>query len=91
MKKILAQLYDGEIRLPEGPYPADPNYLQLRKQFDQKNDLLVSMLNDQDRKLLEEIIDIRIQMDGFIDVDKFCSGFKLGARIMLEILEDALG
>jgi len=89
MGKMLRQLYYGEIRPLEISYPTDPDYLELRKQFDEKNDLLISMLDDQSRKLLEEIIDLRIQMDGSIDVDKFSNGFILGARIMLEILGDA--
>ena len=88
MAKILGQLYNNEIQILESSYPTDPGYLELRNQFDGKNDLLASMLNDQGRKLLEEIIDLRIQMDGSMDVDKFTNGFKLGARIMLEVLED---
>ena len=90
MQKILKQLYDGEIRPLEGSYPTDPGYHELRDQFDEKNNLLAGMLNDQGRKLFEEMIDLRVQMDGSLDVDKFSGGFKLGARIMLEILEDAL-
>ena len=90
MEKVLRQLYDGEIRPVEGSYPTDPGYLELRNQLGEKNDLLAGMLNDQDRKLLEEIIDLRVRMDGSLNVDKFSDGFKLGARIMLEILEDTL-
>ena len=89
MEKILRQLYNNEIPMLESPYPTDPCYLELRKQLDEKNDLLTGMLNNQGRKLLEEIIDLRVQMDGSTNVDKFSNGFKLGARIMLEILEDA--
>jgi len=89
MEKILRQLYNNEIRILEFPYPTDPVYLELRKQFDEKNDLLTGMLNDQGRKLLDEIVGLCMEMDGSTDVDKFSAGFKLGARIMLEILEDA--
>jgi len=89
METILRQLYDGEIRPLEGPYPTDPDYLELREQFDGKNDLLMNMLNDHGRKLLEEMIHLRILMDRFMDADKFSNGFKLGSKIMLEILEDA--
>ena len=89
MGTILKRLFDGEIRPLEGSYPTDPDYLELRGQFDGKNDLLLNMLNDHGRKLLEEIIDLRILMDGFMNGDNFSNGFKLGARIMLEILEDA--
>jgi len=90
MGKVLRQLYDGEIRPLEGSNPTDPDYLELRNQFGEKNDLLAGMLNDQGRKLLEEMIDLRIEMDSSTDVDTFSNGFKLGARIMLEILEDTL-
>ena len=88
MEKILRQLYNSEIQLLEFPYPTDPVYLELRKQFDEKSDLLTSMLNDEGRNLLEELIVLHIQMDGCLDVDKFGNAFKLGARIMLEIFED---
>ena len=49
----------------------------------------MAMLNDQGRKLLEEIVTIRIQMDSSTDADTFSDGFKLGAKIMLEILEES--
>jgi len=90
MEKILRQLFNNEFQILESSYPTDPGYLELRNQFGEKNDLLAGMLNDQGRELLEEIIDLRVQMDGSLNVDKFSDGFKLGARIMLEILEDAL-
>ncbi|MCL2544310.1 MAG: hypothetical protein FWE77_00165 [Clostridia bacterium] len=88
MEKILRQLYNSEIPMLESSYPTDPGYLELRDQFDEKNDLLTGMLNDQGRMLLEEIISLCMQMDSSLDADKFSDGFKLGARIILEILED---
>ena len=88
MEKILTQLYNNEIQLLESSYPTDPVYLELRNQLNEKNDLLAGMLNGQGRELLEEIIHLRIQMDSCLDADKFGNGFKLGARIMLEIFEE---
>ena len=90
MESVLRQLYNNELEILESSYPTDPVYLELRDQLDEKNDMLTGMLNDQGRKLLEEMIDLRMQMDGSLHVDKFSDGFKLGARIMLEILEEAL-
>jgi len=88
MGKILGQLYNNEIQILDSSYPTDTGYLELRDQFGEKNDLLAGMLNDQGRELLEEIIDLRMRMDGSMGVDKFINWFRLGARIMLEILED---
>ena len=90
MESVLRQLYNNELEILESSYPTDPVYLALRNQLGEKNDLLAGMLNDQGRKLLEEMIDLRMQMDGSLHADKFSDGFKLGARIMLEILEDTL-
>jgi len=90
MEKVLRQLYNNELQILESSYPTDPGYLELRDHFDKKSDLLAGMLNDQGRKLLEEIISLCMEMDGSLHVDKFSDGFKLGARIMLEILEEAL-
>ena len=89
MEKILRQLCNNEIPMLELPFPTDPAYLELWEQFGEKNDLLAGMLNDQGRKLLEEIIDLRVEMDSSTDVDTFSNGFKIGARIMMEILGDA--
>jgi len=90
MEKILRQLYNNELQILEPSYPTDPVYLELRNQLDEKNNLLAGTLNAKGRKLLQEMIDLRVQMDGSLDADKFSDGFKLGARIMLEILEDGL-
>ena len=90
MEKVLRQLYNNELQILESSYPTDPGYLELRNQLGEKNDLLAGMLNDEVRELLEEIISLCMEMDGSLDADKFSDGFKLGARIMLEILEEAL-
>ncbi|MCL1796104.1 MAG: hypothetical protein FWG37_04340, partial [Clostridia bacterium] len=77
MEKILNQLYCGEIRPLEESYPTGSNYQELRQQFNAKNDLLADMLNDHGRELLTEIVDLRTQMDRFMDVAEFSKGFRL--------------
>ena len=88
MEKILKLLYHGGIRPLERSCPTDPDYLELQSQYDGRHDVLVDMLNEQGQELLEELIDIRIQLDRYADEDAFIYGFKLGAKIMLEGLED---
>ena len=88
MSKLLRQLYDSEIRPAEESCPIDQEYLELQLQFDERNDLLLDMLNDRGQKLLEEIVELCIKIEKIKNVDEFVSGFKTGAKIILEILED---
>lgn len=88
MQKILRQLYESDIHPVEESNPIDQHQLELRSQFEERNDLLIDMLNDHGQKLLEEIIDLCIQIQRVKHVDEFVNGFKVGARIILEILED---
>ena len=61
---------------------------KLLEEFEEMNDPLLNMLSEQGLKLLKEMIDLRVQMNHFKNVDEFVSGFKPGAKSMLEILED---
>lgn len=88
MGKMLRQLYDGDIRPMEGTCPIDQECKKLLEQYEKRNDLLSGMLSEQGKVLLEEMIDFRVQMNHFKNVDEFVCGFKLGAKFILEILED---
>ena len=89
MGKMLRQLYDADIHPMEGSCPIDQDYRNLLEDYEKRNDLLLGMLNEQGQKLLGEMIDIRVQMNHLKNVDEFVCGFKLGAKFILEIMEDA--
>lgn len=88
MGKMLRQLYDGDIRPMEGSCPIDQDYRKLLEEFEKRNVLLLGMLGEEGKKVLEEMVDLRVQMNHFKNVDEFVCGIKLGARLLLEIMED---
>ena len=93
MGQILRQLYYGEVLPLEGLSSLNPDYLakriQLDEQFAAMKDALVDMLDERGQKLLDDLLDLRTRVDSFMGVEDFAKGFRLGALIMKEILNDA--
>lgn len=85
---IIKQIYKGTLFPPESKYPSDPEYLRMRNELQSKLEYLNAMLDESGRQLLEDVLTLRTDMDSLGDVDTFISGFKIGAEIILEILQD---
>ncbi len=47
---------------------------------------LTGILNDEQRKLFEEYVDDQREVSVIVDCESFINGFKLGAKIMLDVL-----
>ena len=84
--RIIKQIY--EQTLPELGYPTDPEYLSIRRELSDKLILLNALLDDNGQELLDDVLDLRLSLSGFSDVDTFVLGFKIGAQTMLEVLQD---
>lgn len=86
---IIRQIYEGELFPAESQYPDDPEYLRMRRELESKLSRLNAMLDENGRQLLEDILSLRMSMDGMGNADMFEAGFIVGARIMMEILSDS--
>lgn len=88
MDKILQALYGGEIYPAEQYRPMLEQYIALRKKQYQHYDDFIKRLGS---PLDKEFIQI---MDGQLDAvplelsEMFIDGFRLGARMMIEVFED---
>ena len=88
MDKILQALYGGEIYPAEQFRPMLEQYIALRKKQYQNYEDFIKRLGS---PLDEEFIRI---MDGQLDAvplelsEMFIDGFRLGARMMIEVFED---
>ncbi len=49
---------------------------------------LTGILNDEQRKLFEEYVDDQREVSVIVDCESFINGFKLGAKIMLDVLTE---
>lgn len=80
MNKTIKMLYEGEIRPYAGAYPSDHEYLAMKDSYNE----LQRHISD----MLDELLNLRNNMDSFTDVNDFTDGFRLGARLMLEAIYD---
>jgi len=80
---IIRQIYEGELFPAESRYPDGPEYLRMRRELEFKLSLLNAMLDESGRQLLEDVINLRTDMDCYGNADMFETGLIVGARIIL--------
>ena len=83
---IIRQIYEGELHPAESRYPDDPEYLRMWRELESKLNHLTAMLDENGKQLLEDVLNLRMGMDGMGNADMFEAGFRLGAEIMVEVL-----
>ena len=86
-KTIIRQLFFGELHPWERFVPNDSD---LRKASNRVGKLVEEWkehLSTEDTERLEEIVDTLYQYSSILEADAFESGFRLGAKMMLDILQ----
>jgi len=88
MDKILQALYDGEIYPAEQYRPMIEEYTVLRKkQYQKYEDFIKKIGSPLDEEFIK-IMDEQLDAIPFELSEMFIDGFRLGARMMIEIFED---
>ena len=86
MDKTIRQLYNGELFPREKAYPKEQDYLGMRDEMDILQNSLFDMLDKDGKELLDDILCLKTRMCGYTDVDDFIEGFRLGAKLIIEVL-----
>lgn len=86
-KKILRELYNGNISPQSKPIPKDSKYRELQNDLGELADSLAQQLNDEDKQALDEIMTTWSNISTVNGEDCFIEGFRFGARMILEIFE----
>ncbi len=94
MKSILTELYEGRIFPAEQYSPRSEEYRKIHQEHYQHYDDFIETLSKVNPPLDKRFIEI---MDEQLDVipyefsEMFIDGFRLGARIMIDIFQGDLG
>ena len=89
MQKYLEEFYYGNISPGERAFPRDPTYKQKGVKSLQLEELLLADLPEEKKEIYEKFQFACIDRDVVEYAQTFVDAFKLGARMMLEImLED---
>ena len=86
--KIIEDLYYGRISPYEMSISAAPECQKLKVLADRNEDLLRESLSDEQRELLEKLIETVTDISSISERDMFIAGFRLGMKLMMDVMKD---
>ena len=86
--QILEDLYLGDIRPNERFFKRNSQSAKALDEVVKVGDALTDSLNEEEKKLFEAFMDAQREVTILTDCETFCFAFKLGAKIMLDVLTD---
>ncbi len=84
---ILEELWGDRVNLRERGFPSK-QYAGAMQRLADCEEKLTGILDDEQRKLFEEYVDDQREVSVISDCASFTDGFKLGAKIMLDVLTE---
>ena len=86
--KIIEDLYYGRIAPYEMNISATTEYQKLKALADRNEDLLRQTLSDEQKELLEKLIEFVTDISSISERDMFIAGFRLGVKLMIDVTKD---
>ena len=86
--QVLEDLYVGEIRPCERSFKKNSQYARALNEVVRAGDALTDTLSDGQKAQFEEYMSAQREVTVLTDCETFCYAFKLGARIMMDVLTD---
>ena len=86
--KIIEDLYYGRISPYEMNISATPEYQKLKALADRNEDLLRESLSDEQKELLDKLIESVTDISSISERDMFINGFRLGVKLMMDVMTD---
>ncbi len=86
--KIIEDLYFGRISPYEMSISATPEYQKLKVLADRNEELLRESLSDEQKELLEKLIETVTDISSISERDMFINGFRLGMKLMIDVMKD---
>ena len=84
---ILEELWYGRINPSQQKQPDGTAASELTEQIVEKEDELAALLSDEAKEILNQMRDKQLDLSTSNERKAFISGFRLGARIMLEVMD----
>ncbi len=88
MRKILEDLYFGNIAPYEKRMTASSELRRLAKRASDCESQLMERLNEEEQKLLNVLINAQQEIDSITVKENFILGFRLGVRLMAECMDE---
>ena len=86
--QILEDLYIGNVRPGERVFKRNSQYAKALDETVKAGDSLTASLSDEQKEFFEEYMTAQREVNNLTDCETFCYGFKVGAKIMLDVLTE---
>ena len=84
----IQDLYYGRISPYEMSISVTPEYQKLKAVATQNEDMLRETLSDEQKELLEKLIECITDISSISERDMFITGFQLGVKLMIDVMKD---
>ena len=91
MRRILEELFYGNINPNEKQFIRNIDFDKAMQTLCDNEDKLTDLLDGKEKKLFLDLVNAQSIINGTTEVEGFINGFRLGARIALEIMNDEDG
>ena len=91
MRKILEDLYFGNITPYDKQMAANSEVRRLVKRVSDCESQLAERLNKEDQKLLNVLTNAQHEINSITSMENFILGFRLGIRLMAECMDETDG
>ena len=84
----IQDLYYGRISPYEISISTTPEYQKLKALANKNEDLLRETLSDEQKELLEKLIECITDISSISERDMFIAGFRLGVKLMIDVMKN---
>ena len=84
----IQDLYYGRISPYEMSISTAPEYQKLKALADKNEDLLRETLSNEQKELLDKLIESVTDISSISERDMFIAGFRLGMKLMIDVMKD---
>ena len=86
--QVLEDLYLGDVRPSDRSFKRNSQYAKALDEVVKAGDALTNVLTEEQKKLFEDYMTAQREVNVLTDCETFCMAFKLGAKIMLDVLTE---
>lgn len=88
MRRMLEELYYGNINPNGQQFIRNTQFAKAMNVLSGNEDKLAGLLEGQEKKLVLELVNAQSEVNGVTAVESFINGFRLGARIAIEVMNE---
>ena len=86
--QILEDLYIGNVRPGERMFKRNSQYAKALDETVKAGDALTASLSEEQKAFFEDYMTAQREVNILTDCETFCYAFKIGAKIMLDVLTE---